>query len=281
MGWHDDYQLPLHGGTYDPHSDAISSDDDTVKLVLTPDPDTKCKKDFANLVQTILVSKNTPIIKLRSLLMACIDAQSRSTNTDTMQHHPGIQHSADYQLNDLLQHGQIGKIGNLIEKILNINKNCGFPSEADKLQTAQKLHPAPNETTLPPIAPVQTCQPICIDVGVIETIIQHLNTDKASPFSGISAAYLKCLLNSKTLALLITDVANELYNNSTAFPLIPELFLYRLIFIPKSNGNPRPIAIGENILLIMNKALYSGYLAQYKFHNSQLAYSSDAVAKCT
>ena len=27
VGWHDDYQLPLHGGTYDPHSDAISSND--------------------------------------------------------------------------------------------------------------------------------------------------------------------------------------------------------------------------------------------------------------
>ena len=104
-----------------------------VRLILMPNPDTKCKKDFANLVQTILVSKNTPIIKLRSLLMACVDAQSRLTNTDTMQHHPGIQPSADYQLNDLLQHGQIGKIGNLIEKMLNINKNCGLLLEADKL----------------------------------------------------------------------------------------------------------------------------------------------------
>jgi len=26
VGWHVDYQLPSHGGTYDPHSDAISSD---------------------------------------------------------------------------------------------------------------------------------------------------------------------------------------------------------------------------------------------------------------
>ena len=165
--------------------------------------------------------------------------------------------------------------------MLNINKNCGLLSEADKLQTAQKLHPAPNETTLPAITPIQTRQSICIDVGVIETIIQHLNTDKASPFSGISAAYIKCLKNSKTIAQLITDVANKLYNDSTAFLLIPELFLYRLVFIPKSNGNPRPIAIGETILLIMNKALYSGYLAQYKFHSSQLAYSNDAIAKCT
>ena len=117
--------------------------------------------------------------------------------------------------------------------MLNINKNCGLLSEADKLQTAQKLHPAPNETTLPAITPIQTRQSICIDVGVIETIIQHLNTDKASPFSGISAAYIKCLKNSKTIAQLITDVANKLYNDSTAFLLIPELFLYRLVIRSK------------------------------------------------
>ena len=68
--------------------------------------------------------------------------------------------------------------------MLNVNKNCGFLSEADKLQTAQKLHPTPNETTLPAITPIQTRQSICIDVGVIETIIQHLNTDKEALSQG-------------------------------------------------------------------------------------------------
>ena len=39
------------------------------------------------------------------------------------------------------------------------------------------------------------------DIGVIETIIQNLNTDKASPFSGISAVYIKCLKNSKAIGI--------------------------------------------------------------------------------
>ena len=67
-----------------------------------PDPDTEYRRHFAILVQTIHISSNNPIAQLRSLLMACIDAQSRLTHTDTMEHHPGIQPSADYQFNDLL-----------------------------------------------------------------------------------------------------------------------------------------------------------------------------------
>ncbi len=36
---------------------------------------------------------------------------------------------------------------------------------------------------------------------------------------------------------------------------IPELFEFRSIFIPKDNGEPRPIAVEESILHTMSKMI--------------------------
>lgn len=44
-------------------------------------------------------------------------------------------------------------------------------------------------------------------------------------------------------------------NDSELILKIPELFEFRSIFIPKDNGQPRPIAIEESMLHIFSKLI--------------------------
>ena len=77
-------------------------------------------------------------------------------------------------------------------------------------------------------------------------------------------------------------IFNKLLSNPDCISQIPTLYKFRAIFIPKSDGKYRPIAISETALLIFHKLL-TFRLRKQTAHNvsrNQFAFARNANVIC-
>jgi len=93
------------------------------------------------------------------------------------------------------------------------------------------------------------------DVKEIKKLIKSLPKSKAPGVSSLSNEYLGMMVDKQDCLEIFKQTFDTLLNEPWKVKEIPQLYTFKLQFIPKASGGIRPICIQESLLNVLHKLI--------------------------